>query len=492
MQRSASESMSTGTASAGSVPRVAIAGATGFVGSALRRRLSDRYRIRGLTRSPVREHTPVGDAGAPDGPGVEWRRCDLFRLREVTEALRGCDVALYLVHSMSPSARLTQAHFADLDLLMADTFRRGAEAAGVKQIVFLSGLVPDDEELSEHLASRLEVENALDAGPVPLTAIRAGLIVGAGGSSFEMMTNLVRRLPLMILPRWTRSTTQPIALHDVVRAFEVVLEDPAALVGRFDVGGPDRMTYREMMRRTGEATGRRIAMLDVRAFSPRLSVLWVSLFGGQPRALVAPLVESLRHDMVASDNPLQDRLAPGLVPFDTAVREALEETREDAADPAPPAEPSRGSTPRRNRVRSVQRFPLPVGRNAGWAAREYLRWLPRFARPFMRVRREARGVFAFTLGRAGPPLLELTLDREASRPDRRVYRITGGRLARAADRDGRMEFRSTPNGRSVLVAVHDYAPTLPWYVYNLTQANAHLTVMRGFGRHLRRAAGPRA
>jgi hypothetical protein len=110
----------------------------------------------------------------------------------------------------------------------------------------------------------------------------------------------------------------------------------------------------------------------------------------------------------------------------------------------------------------------------------------------MRVRREARGVFEFTLGRAGPPLLELTLDREASRSDRRVYRITGGRLARTADRDGRMEFRSTPDGRSVLVAVHDYAPTLPWYVYNLTQANAHLTVMRGFGRHLRRAAGPRA
>lgn len=479
------------TTSDRTVTRVAIAGATGFVGSVLRTRLADRYRIRGLTRSRGRVTDADGEA---DGPGVEWRRCDLYRLHEVTEALRGCDVALYLVHSMSPSARLTQADFADLDLLMADTFRRGAEAAGVKQIVFLGGLVPGDEELSKHLASRLEVEDALAAGPVPFTAIRAGLIVGAGGSSFAMMANLVRRLPLMILPRWTRSRTQPVALDDVVRAVEIVLENPDDFIGRFDVGGPDRMTYREMMRRTGEAMGRRIAMLDVRAFSPRLSVLWVSLFGGQPRALVAPLVDSLRHDMVAGANRLQERLADGLVPFETSVRTALEREHTDEARTArrPRRGRTRGSGRTRSRVLSVQRFPLPRGRSAGWAAREYMRWLPRFVQPLMRVRQKARGVVEFTLAPAGPPLLELTLDRRESRPDRRVYRITGGRLARTTEPVGRMEFRSTPDGRSVLVAVHDYVPTLPWPLYNLTQANAHLAVMRGFGSHLRESAESRS
>jgi len=121
-----------------------------------------------------------------------------------------------------------------------------------------------------------------------------------------------------------------------------------------------------------------------------------------------------------------------------------------------------------------------------------MRWLPRFVQPLMRVRQKARGVVEFTLAPAGPPLLELTLDRKESRPDRRVYRITGGRLARVADPGGRMEFRSTPDGRSVLVAVHDYVPTLPWYVYNLTQANAHLAVMRGFGSHLQEIAENRA
>lgn len=478
----------------GAVRRIAIAGATGFVGSALLERLVDRYRIRGLSRARVRSRDAAPDGGPGDGPGVEWRRCDLFRLREVTAALQGCDTALYLVHSMSPSARLTQASFADLDLLMADTFRRAAEAAGVGHIVFLSGLLPEGEELSKHLASRLEVEDALAAGPVPVTALRAGLIVGPGGSSFRVMSNLVRRLPAMILPRWTRSSTQPIALDDVVRAFEIVLDEPAAFEGRFDIGGPDRMTYKEMMSRTAEVMGRRVAMIDVRAFSPRLSIAWVSLFGGEPTALVGPLVESLRHDMLARDNSLQRRLAGGLVSFETAVRAALDAT---GRDPAPRRKRARrhgnlGSEVRlRSRVRSVQRFALPPGTTAGWVAREYIRWVPGFVRPFLRVRPRTHGVFEFALAPAGPSLLEVSIDRTASRRDRRVYRITGGWLVRGPEPDGRLEFRATPDGRSILVAVHDYAPTLPWYLYNLTQARAHLTVMKAFGRHLRKLAGRR-
>jgi uncharacterized protein YbjT (DUF2867 family) len=476
--------MATNETSPDAPPRIAIAGATGFVGSALRRSLAGRYRIRGLTRSPVRAA----------GPDVEWRRCDLFRLREVTEALRECDVALYLVHSMSPSSRLTQANFADLDLLMADTFRRAVEAAGVRHIVFLSGLVPAEEDLSKHLASRLEVEEALAAGPVPVTTLRAGLIVGPGGSSFRVMANLVRRLPAMILPRWTRSATQPISLDDVVRAFEIVLAEPGAFVGRFDIGGPDRMSYKEMMRRTAAVMGRRIVMVDVRAFSPRLSVAWVSLFGGEPRALVGPLVDSLRHDMLAGGNPLQERLSGELVSFESAVRRSLDASEEDRdrkeggrrLDGAPGSE-----VRRRSRVRSVQRFPLPPGTTAGWVAREFLRRVPNFVRPFVRVRPRARGEFVFLLAPFGLPMLELSLDRRASRRERRVYRITGGALTHRVEPEGRMEFRAMPDGRSVLVAVHDYAPSLPWYLYDLTQARAHLMVMRAFGRYLRRVADRR-
>ncbi|HJL27639.1 MAG TPA: NAD(P)H-binding protein [Polyangiaceae bacterium LLY-WYZ-15_(1-7)] len=145
-------------------PTLALAGASGFVGSALRRALADEYRLVGLSRRPRRS------------PDTEWRVCDLYSLLDVEQALAGCDVALYLVHSMLPSARLTQGSFADLDLVLADNFARAAAKAGVKHIVYLGGLVPDlpEAELSAHLRSRLEVERALGAHGVPVTALRAG------------------------------------------------------------------------------------------------------------------------------------------------------------------------------------------------------------------------------------------------------------------------------------------------------------------------------
>ncbi len=477
---------------------VAIAGATGFVGTALLSALGTDWRIIGLTRSGSRAAGPSED--------VEWRRCDLFYLPDVSSALRGCEAAVYLVHSMLPSSRLTQARFEDLDLLMADTFRRAAEAAGVEHIVFLSGLAPEGQDLSRHLASRIEVEDALAAGPVPVTVLRAGLIVGPGGSSFQLMANLVRRLPAMILPRWTRSRTQPIALRDVVRAIRIVLEEPDRVRSgargsnesppggavRIDLGGPDEMTYKEMLRRTAVQLGRRPVMLDVRAFSPRLSVAWVSLFGGAPRALVGPLVQSLRHDMVAGPSSLHDRLAPDLVGFEQAVRDSLDESGRLEDDPRTSRRAGDAiEIRRRARVRSVQRFPLPHGRTAGWVAREYFRWLPRFARPWIRVSCGPRGTFDLVLAPGRVLLLRLARDAAGSAPGRVVYRIAGGALARApGDRD-RTEFLATPDGSEVLVAVHDFQPRLPWLLYAATQARAHRLVMRGFGRHLQAQAESR-
>lgn len=154
------------------------------------------------------------------------------------QALRDVDVAIYLVHSMLPTARLTQSHFADLDLVMADNFARAARRAGVRHLVYLGGLIPQGEALSPHLASRLEVERTLASRGTPTTALRAGLIVGPDGSSLSILLNLVGRLPFMILPRWTGSDVQPVALRDVVRAVAHVLEEPGRWVGSFDVGGP--------------------------------------------------------------------------------------------------------------------------------------------------------------------------------------------------------------------------------------------------------------
>ncbi len=465
-------------------PTVAIAGASGFVGTALRQALPASYRLVGLTRSPARA------AQTDEGDQIRWRHCDLYSLREVERGLDGADLAIYLVHSMLPSSRLTQGTFADLDLILADNFARAAEQAGVRQIVYLSGLLPEDTtDLSRHLRSRWEVERTLAAHGVPVTTLRTGLVVGQGGSSLRILVNLVRRLPAMLLPAWTESDTQPIALRDVVRAFRLVLGAPDRFEGAFDIAGPEVMSYREMLEQTAEVLGVERSTSGVPVLTPRLSTLWVSLVSGSPRALVGPLVASLRHDMVARPNPLQAVLAPDALSFKEALREAV---RPDGT-PFPNARHSHRqqddeAVREAQLVRSVQRFSLPRGRDAEWAGREYMRWLDGFAGPFLRVRVDEAGaqwVARFYVRPLSRPVLELTHAPDRSTPDRAVFSVTGGVLAQpGAQNRPRLEFREILDGECLLAAIHDFAPRLPWALYRLTQAVAHLFVMRQFGRHL--------
>ena len=470
-------------------PVVAVAGATGFVGKALLRELRDDYRLIGLTRSPTR-------AAQGDDSGVEWRHCDLFSMSQVEAALEGVDFAIYLVHSMLPNARLTQASFVDLDVLLADNFARAAEANGVRQILYLGGIRPDgdDEELSRHLRSRLEVEAVLGGRATPTTALRAGLIVGAGGSSMRVLVNLVRRLPLMVLPSWTASKSAPIAIQDVVRALRRCLGDPATYDHHFDLGGPEAMSYREMMERTAEALGVRRPMLPTPFFSPRLSTKWVATFAGVPGELVGPLIESLEHSVLPAPNWLNEWIqATGPRPFEEALARAIDEEGRPVENPR--ARLIR-SDERKIReaatVRSVQRLPLPKERGAAWATDEYMRWLPRFMWPLLRVDVEGP-VVEFRLRLLGTLLLQLTHRRAGSRHDRQLLEITGGALAKVEpSHQGRLEFREVLRGRALMAAIHDFRPKLPWYLYNLTQALAHLLVMKAFGWHLGRIGGPAA
>ena len=460
---------------------VAIAGATGFVGEALCRALAPEHRIVALTRSRER-------AERPDDDGVSWRQCDLFSMRDLERALEGADCAIYLVHSMLPSARLTQAGFADLDLLLADNFARAAQRCGVRQILYLGGLTPAEGPLSPHLESRLEVERTLGSRGVPLTALRAGLIVGPGGSSLSILVNLVRRLPAMILPRWTESQTQPIALADVVRAACHCVGNPETYGRSFDIGGPDVMTYRRMLAQVAESLGKRRFMIGVPYFSPRLSRLWVTLFSGASGALVNPLIETLRHDMVCAENPLQRWLEPEAQGFTASLGRSLE-----AGELAPPPRHrlfrlERASLRRNSTVRSVQRLVLPKGRDARWVAAEYLRFLPHFVAPLVGCRVEG-DLCRLTL--RGTPLLlmEMRFAPDRSSEDRQIFDVVGGLLVRRGPGSrGRLEFREVLDRRHVLAAVHDFQPALPWLIYNQTHARVHLWVMRGFARHLRRVA----
>lgn len=460
----------------------AVSGASGFIGHALVEALRAAHpdaHVFGLGRSK----RPPRDLPA----GTDWRSVDLFRLKETEAALVGIDVAFYLVHAMLPTARLTQASFGDLDLLSADNFARAAKRAGVKHIVYLGGLMPEEQgDLSRHLESRREVERALGSYGTPVVALRAGMVIGAGGSSFRMLHRLVERLPAMITPRWARSRTEPIALADVVQLLVYAGEHPelAREAAAWDVGCGDVLTYDQMLRQTAEIMGKTTPIWPVPFDTFDLSLAWVSVITGAPRELVRPLVESLRHEMVVHDgNALARRAGVDLTPFRAAIARAI------AAEQAlPHEEPSHG--PRHDgRVRSVQRLPMPKAHDVRWAAEEYLRWLPTALRSVLHAELEGdRVVFRI----AGRSLLELTFVRGRSGKDRQLLMITGGLLARIApppaEDMGRLEFRSVLGGEYLLAAIHEFSPKLPWPVYVSTQALVHLAVMLAFGRHLARIA----
>jgi len=464
-------------------PTVAIAGATGFVGTALWQALADDYDLIGLTRSPVRARV-----NATPTARETWRHCDLFDPYAVRDGLEGADYAIYLVHSMLPSARLTQGTVADLDLLQADNFARAAAAQGVRQILYLGALVPEaHDDLPAPLRRRLEVEQALGSTEVPLTTLRAGLVVGAGGTWLRLLLNLVRRLPVMALPSWTRAVTQPIAIDDVVRGLTHGLGNGATYGATYDIGGPDVMSYRQMLLRTARVLGLERHTVTVPMESPRLSKLWVRLFGGVPWALVSPIIDSLRYQTRVQENEMQSWLLEGATSFDAALANAVDEEGHPLPNPRDELRPREDVVIKEQSVaRSVQRMPCPPNFDVHDVANEYLRWLPRLGWPLLRVRVAYGRVARFQLRLTGHTLLELRFDADRSPEGRQLFFVTGGLLVGDSDRSGRLEFREVLGGRAVLAAVHDFSPRLPWPVYNSTQAQVHLLVMGQFRRHLGR------
>jgi uncharacterized protein YbjT (DUF2867 family) len=461
---------------------LAIAGATGYIGLAACRFLAERFRVIGLTRR---------SGPTPEIPGVEWRTCDLFSYLECERVLEGVDAGLYLVHSMIPSARLTQGTFQDMDLILADNFARAAKARGLKQILYLGGLVPGEgaARLSRHLESRLEVERTLGSHGVPLTSLRASIVVGPHGSSFAIFRTLLERVPLLPCPRWGKSLTQPAALREMLELFRHCLEHPEESIGTFDVGCPEVVSYRQLLEITASTMGLRRRFLDVPLQGSIFCKLWLCAVTGAPMALVAPLVESMRYSMVTRDRRLQAACGLGDTPLMVALAEALaEEQRTEAPPVAHPPEPSHYD------VRSVQRLPLPPGCSARCIADRYIRWLPWLFRWILRCEEDAernvRVSVAFLRWRW--TLLELTFrpDRNPG-DDRQVYFITGGALVRKVDlpsRRPRLEFREVLDRTAVLMALHDFRPALPPWLYAWTQAKAHVLVTKRFGRYLRRMA----
>ncbi|WP_114750195.1 NAD-dependent epimerase/dehydratase family protein [Pleomorphovibrio marinus] len=456
--------------------KVAIAGATGYIGMWFIDRFKEKYHIIGLSRREVKEN-PI--------PETEWRKVELYSISSTTEALKGVDYAIYLVHSMSASTRLNQGSFEDTDLILADNFARAAEANGVKQIIYLGGIMPKEGEpkdWSRHLRSRLEVEETLSSRTPNLTALRASIIVGPGGSSFDMMKNLVRKLPVMICPKWTESETQPISLKDTLTIIDSCLGNEKVYGKAIEIGNPQVMTYKEMLIQTAEVMGKKRYIFSVPFFSPGLSKLWVGFFGESPTQLVSPLIESLKHTMTVSEKLAFKEKDLNYQTYQEAAKIALEETDQPKMPTFNPSEKEK------NTVRSLQRLPNHQRRSAPWVANRYKVWLPTFFRFFLHAKENELGTVSVFLWKTKRPMLQLTLEPSRSDEKRQLFYISGGWLVGRVDY-GWLEFRSVLQGKYMISAIHEFVPKIPWFIYVNTQARLHLWVMNRFGKYLKKYEG---
>ena len=292
-------------------PTVLVTGATGFVGKRLVPELVERgMRVKAMTRRPE----------AYTGPG-EAVHGDVGEIESLDEPLAGVDVAVYLVHS------LDDRDFEKKDAASAVNFGRAAAKAGVRQIIYLGGLGRDGDDLSAHLRSRREVEHLLGEGGVPVTVLRAAIVVGKGGISWEITQQLVKNLPAMIVPKWAKTMTQPIGVDDVIGYLAGVIDHPDAIGRVLEIGGPEPLSYLQMLEQAAEVmTGRRIPVVTVPVLSPKLSSHWIGLVTNVDATTGKNLIDSMSTTVVVSDHSIREIVPGEPIAYQEAVRRALAES----------------------------------------------------------------------------------------------------------------------------------------------------------------------
>ncbi|HUG98597.1 MAG TPA: DUF2867 domain-containing protein [Gammaproteobacteria bacterium] len=293
-------------------------GASGYIGGHL---------VPGLLAAGKPVRAVAREAGALDRPGwdaAERLTADALRPETLEPVMAGVDTAYYLVHSMGAGR-----DFGRIDLECADNFAAAAARAGVRRIVYLGGLIPPGAR-SEHLVSRKETGDRLRAGAVPVTEIRAGIIVGPGSAAFEVIRDLVNALPAMVTPRWVRARTPPIALPNLLEYLIRVPEHEAAAGGIYDAAGPEELSYQELMLVFGELVGRKPWIVPVPVLSPTLSSYWLGLVTTVPTPVARALIGGLEHDLPAQAEPLRMLVPQRLLDYRESVAAALEAERRNA------------------------------------------------------------------------------------------------------------------------------------------------------------------
>ncbi len=305
---------------------ILVTGATGYIGGRLIPELLKRgWRVRAAARSLEK----LKARSWASHPSLEFVQADLFDLPSMKRACAGCSAAFYLVHSMNPS----QKDFADADRKASRNMVEAAEEAGLDRILYLGGLGEDQPDLSEHLRSRTEVAKILQSGKVPVTVLRAAMIIGSGSASFEILRYLVDRLPMMVTPRWVDTPSQPIGIRNVIEYLTACLECQETSGQSFDIGGPEVITYRKLMEIYAQEAGlSKRWIVPVPVLTPRLSSYWIHLVTPIPASLARPLAEGLRNPVICHDNRILTMIPQNLLTCREAVHLALDQLKSDQVE----------------------------------------------------------------------------------------------------------------------------------------------------------------
>jgi uncharacterized protein YbjT (DUF2867 family) len=484
---------------------VAIAGATGYIGGRLVPRLLEcGHRVRCLVRSPEKLQSRTWSTH----PNLEIVQVNFDRGEELERALSGTQAAYYLVHSMLSAGK----DYAGQDRRLALAFATSAHAAGVGRIIYLGGLGETGPGLSEHLSSRREVEAALASTGVPVTVLRAAMIIGSGSASFEILRYLVERLPVMVTPRWVFTPCQPIAVSNVIGYLAGVLSEPRSIGQVYDIGGPDVLTYHEIMRVMASELGLRSRIvIPVPVLTPRLSSYWIHLVTPLGHDIARPLAEGLRNPVVCRDNRLAELIPQQLLTVRQAIRAALTQVASDGVETSwsmagpIPGDPGWAggavfhderelnlNTPAHNAFRAVCR----IGGGHGWYAADWL-WKLRGALDRLAggpgLRRGRRSQQTVSFGEALDFWRVTAVD-----PDRRLALRAEMKLPGEA----LLEFRITPTGpdtcclrQTALFKPRGLLGLLYWYAVKPFHAIVFSGMLRGIRREaesLSRPTAPRA
>jgi len=308
---------------------VLVTGATGFIGSRLISTLSaSGFKIKGMSRKQL-----------SDTENVKYVQADVFNVEQLEEAMSGIDVVYYLLHSMEGDKKHWR-EFASRERIQAQNFLKAATKVNVKRIIYLGGLVNDSLDLSPHMRSRKEVGEILASGDIPVTELRASLIIGAQGGSYAMLRYLVERLRIMVTPSWVKSLAQPIAVDDVIAYLVGCMTHPETSGKIYEIGGPDTMTYEELMRVYSAYLNKNLFVIQIPFLTTRLSSYWVDLITPVKASLARPLIDSLVHDTIVNDDSITKIISLKLKSVRESIDIATKEMRENPPEMNPREEKS--------------------------------------------------------------------------------------------------------------------------------------------------------